>query len=197
MNMYLLIGIVAGIVQLYAIIPYAKSILARETRPNIVSWILWTLLQLVAIWIQATSGEGFSWSLFLLLAMTFNTSLVVVLCLAGYGDKEFGIIEGASLMLVAVAAGLYAFTRNGPWAIGLNIVGDLIAASPTIVKTWRDPKSEAVGPWAIVTVAAALAVISVENPAFETVGFPAYLICANGLIAALAYIGQKKTTPVT
>ncbi len=192
MNIYLAIGIAAGIIQLYAIIPYARSILARETRPNIVSWTLWTLLQIVTIWIMVTSSEGMSWSLLLLIAMTFNTTLVVVLCLLGYGDKEFGAIEICSLIIVIIAAGLYALTHNAPWAIALNIIGDFVAASPTIWKTWRDPKSEAVEPWAIVTAAAILAVLSVEAPHIESVAFPIYLACVNGVIAGLAFFGQKK-----
>ncbi len=192
MSIYLVIGIIAGIIQLYAIIPYARSILARETRPNIVSWTLWTLLQVVTIWIMVTSSEGMSWSLLLLIAMTVNTSLVVVLCLLGYGDKKFGVIEICSLIIVIVAAGLYAVTHNGPWAIALNIIGDFVAASPTLWKTWRDPMSEAVEPWAIVTAAAILAVLSVEAPHVESVAFPIYLVCVNGLIAGLAFVGQKK-----
>lgn len=191
MNWHLLIGIVAGLIQLYAVIPYVRSILARETRPNVVSWVLWTLLQLITIWIMMTSDGGISWSLILVCAMTFNTSLVVVLCLAGYGDKEFGWVEKACLAIALVTIGLYVATDNGPLAIGFNILADLIAAAPTVWKTWRDPKSEAFGPWAIITVAAVLGVLSVEIASVESIAFPMYLVCVNGSVAALAYFGQR------
>jgi len=192
MNVHLLIGIVAAIVQLYAIVPYVKDILRRETRPNVVSWALWTLLQLIAIWIMVTSTDGFSWALFVLIAATLNTSFVVFLCLRGYGDKEFGFVEKACLAIALVAIGLYLVTKDAKLAIGFNIAADLVAAWPTIMKTAKDPRSEAWFPWFLVSVAAALGVISSEIRDAENLAFPVYLALVNGLIAAIAWFGQRR-----
>ncbi len=196
MNWHLLTGITAGLIQLYAIIPYVKSILKRETKPNIISWTLWTLIQLVAIWIQASSSSGFSWSVILLIAMTFNTSFVVILCLMGYGSKEFGWIEKSCLAIALIAIAFFAFTKNGPIALAFDITADFIAAIPTIIKTWRNPRSEAYGPWLIITVAAALAVFSNETFTAENLSFPIYLTCVNALIAGIAYFGRNKPKPL-
>lgn len=190
MDWHVIVGILAGVIQIYAIIPYVKDILKRETKPNIVSWALWTLIQLVAIWIQVTSADGFSWSLILLIATTFNTGLVVVLCLMGYGYKEFGRIEKSCLVIALVAIGLYAFTRNSELSLAFDIVADLVAALPTFVKTWREPHSEIVGPWVLVAIAAALGTLSSTILDVENLAIPIYLTFSNGTVAALAYFGQ-------
>ena len=195
MNAHLLIGIAAGIIQLYAIVPYVKDILLPDgTRPNVVSWALWTLLQLIAIWIQVTSDGGISWSLILLCATTFNTGLVVVLCLRGYGDKEFGPIEKACLAIALIAIGLYVTTKDAEVALGFNILADLVAAGPTIMKTALNPRSEAWFPWFLVSVAAALGALSSEIRDAENLAFPIYLAIVNGLVAALAFAGRNRNS---
>lgn len=182
----------AGLVQLYAVIPYVRDILKRETKPNIVSWFLWTLLQLVAIWIQVSSPTGFSWSIIFLVAMTFNTALVVVLCLMGYGYQKFGKTEKGCFIVALIAIVLFAVTKNGPVALGFDIAADFIAALPTIVKTWREPRTESFLPWFLISIAALLGVFSSTIMSFENLAFPIYLMCVNGLIAVIAFCGQRK-----
>ncbi len=198
MNWHLLIGIAAAVVHLYAIVPYVKDILRKDgVRPNVVSFALWTLLQLVAIGIMVTSSDGFSWALFVLVASTFGTSFVVVLCLRGYGDDKFGLTEKLCLAIALVAIGLYVVTKDAVLAIGFNIVADLVAAWPTIAKTFRDPRSEAWFPWFLVSLAAALGTLSSEIRDVENLAFPIYLVLVNGLIASLAFAGRgKRPSPV-
>ena len=198
MNWHLLIGIAAAVVHLYAIVPYVKDVLRKDgVRPNVVSFALWTLLQLVAIGIMVTSSDGFSWALFVLVASTFGTSFVVVLCLRGYGDDKFGLTEKLCLAIALVAIGLYVVTKDAVLAIGFNIVADLVAAWPTIAKTFRDPRSEAWFPWFLVSLAAALGTLSSEIRDVENLAFPIYLVLVNGLIASLAFAGRgKRPSPV-
>ncbi|TAK04057.1 hypothetical protein EPO34_02780 [Patescibacteria group bacterium] len=191
MDWHLLIGIAAGVLQVSAIVPYVRDILKRQTKPNIVSWALWTLIQLIAIWVLVTSEAGFSWSLILLLATTFNTGLVVVLCLMGYGYKEFGHVEKACLTIALVAIALYVFTKDAALSLAFDIVADLVAATPTIVKTFREPHTEAVMPWVMVSVAAALGALSSTIIDVENLALPIYLAFVNGLIAAIAFFGQR------
>lgn len=197
MSWHLLIGILAGVIQVTAIVPYVKSILKRETQPNIVSWALWTLIQVIAIWIQLNADQGFSWSLILLLATTFNTGLVTILCLRGYGYKSFGWVEKLCLASALVAIGLYAWTDNATLSLTFDIIADLIAAVPTLVKTWKEPHTEEVVPWVMVSIAAALGAASSTIIDVENLALPIYLALVNGAIAAVAFVGQRiKTQPV-
>jgi len=193
MNWHLLIGIIAGIIQLAGTVPYVMDILRPGgTRPNVVSWSLWLLLQLVAIWIQVTSAGGFSWSVVYMVATALVMGLIVFLCLRGYGYKQFGLVEKMCLPLALLAIGCYVLTKNGPLSLVFDVAAYMVADLPTIVKTWRDPKSEAALPWMIATVAAALGALSSTIITPENLVLPIYLTLGNGLIATLAYFGQRR-----
>lgn len=192
MNWHLTVGVIAGFLQVYSVIPYVRDILAGGTKPNAVSWTLWTLIQLTGIWIQVSSPDGFSWSLILMIATTFNTGLVVFLCALGYGYKKFGPIEWTCLPLALAALALYAVTRNGPLALAFLVVAYVVSDFPTIVKTWKDPLSEATFPWFLAAVATALGVASSTIYDIENLILPIYLTLGNGTIAAFAWFGQRR-----
>src|SRR3989344_5247088 len=47
MDWHLILGISAGLIAIGATVPYILSIIRGETRPNVVSWSLWTIIVLV------------------------------------------------------------------------------------------------------------------------------------------------------
>ncbi|MEI6511054.1 MAG: hypothetical protein WCO25_03370 [Candidatus Uhrbacteria bacterium] len=193
MNWHLLIGILAGIIQLAGTVPYVKDILRPGgTRPNVVSWSLWLVLQLVAIWIQVTSAGGISWSVLYMVATALVMGLIVVLCLRGYGSKQFGLVEKICIPLAILAIACYVMTRNGALSLVFDIAAYMVADAPTIFKTWRDPRSEAAFPWMIATIAAALGALSSTIMTPENLALPIYLVIGNGLIAAFAFFGQRR-----
>lgn len=192
MNWHQIIGILAGVIQIAAMVPYVKDILKGETRPNIVSWALWTLIQIIGIWVLLASPEGYSWALILLTATTLNTGLVVILCLFGYGSRQFGKLELVCLVLALVAIALWITSKNAALTLIFDILADVVAAIPTLVKTWREPYSEAVLPWVMICFAAALGALSSTIINIENLALPIYLALMNGSIAALAFYGQSR-----
>lgn len=184
MDWHIALGIIAGIIQVAAMAPYLKSILKRETKPNIVTWTLWTCLQLIAL--MAQFSHGASWSVIWLVATTFNTSLVVILCLLGYGYGKIGRVEKVCFFLCVVAVGFWQLTAAAALAIGFSILADVISAVPTLVKTWKEPETETPFPWFMVSFAALLGAFSTTIFNFENLAFSIYLTILNGSIALLA-----------
>ena len=80
------LGVLAGCIEVYSIVPYIRDMLHGETGPNIVSWTLWTLIQMIIVAAQFTAGA--SLSIAVPVIMTVNTLLVLSLCLFGYGYKN-------------------------------------------------------------------------------------------------------------
>lgn len=192
MNVYPILGIAAGFIQIAAIVPYVKDIINGKTRPNIVSWSLWTLIQVIGIWILLTAPDGYSWSLVLLGTTTFNTGLVVLLCLLGYGSRQFGKLELICLVLAFIAMGLWIASENAILTLTFDIFADFVAALPTLVKTWKDPFSEAALPWAMICLAAILGTLSSTIIDVENLALPIYLAFINGTIAIMAFHGQSR-----
>jgi hypothetical protein len=170
---------------------YIKDILqGGETKPNAVSFFLWTVLQAIAL--AAQFKEGASWSIVIVIAVTLNTGAVTILALIGYGYRKYGKTElYCSILAVAAIVG-WKVTGNPILAIFFAIAGDLFAFVPTVVKTYREPRTEHWPAWGIVTAASVLGVLSSDQLDMANLAFPVYLLVSNGAIFSLAYFGRNK-----
>lgn len=191
MNWHAILGIGAGVLQVSSIIPYIRDIIRGDARPNIVSFALWTTIQVIAIAAQISAGA--SWSLALLFATTFNTTLVVILCLRGYGYKKYGLVDKACLGLAVLTLVLWQITNNAVLALVLAVVTDLIASLPTIVKTYKDPFSETVLPWFMIVIAAAMGAASTTIFNVANLIYPLYMFAMNSTITGLTFFGRQRS----
>ncbi len=188
-NWHMALGIISGFVQVYSIVPYIKSILKGQTRPNVISWSLWLVLQAIAIFGQISAGA--SWSLIFLLAMFFNIVLVLIISARGYGYKKYGWLDFVCLASAIAAIIVWKTTGDPVLAIAGVVIADFIALIPTIAKTWREPFSESAISWLILTVAAILAIFSTVKIDFANLLYPVYAVLSSLIVVCLAYFGQR------
>ncbi len=184
-----ILGLIAGLLAIYAIVPYIKDILHGTTRPNAVSYTIWEFLLLISLCAQLTSGA--SWSVLMLAGDLVGTGIIVILCLKGYGYRKYGPLEWTCLALAILAIVLWQITKQPLLAIIFALIADLMAAVPTIVKTYRDPWSEVPTTWFIIAGAACLSLISTEIHDAPNMLFPAYLLFVNGLVGTMAFFGRR------
>jgi hypothetical protein len=186
---HMALGIVSGAVQVYSIVPYIRGILKGATRPNIISWFLWLVLQSIAIAGQITAGA--SWPLIFLFATTFNVCLVLFFALKGYGYKKYGWLDFACLFCAIAAIIIWRITNEPVMAILMAVVADFIALIPTIWKTYKEPFSETAVAWLLLAIAAILAIISTTKFDAPNLLYPAYSAISALVVAALAHFGQR------
>lgn len=184
-----ILGIIAGLLAMGAVIPYIKDILHGTSKPNTVSFAIWEFLLLISFLAQLTSGA--SWSILMLAGDLIGTGIIVILCLKGYGYHKYGWTEWVCLALAILAIVLWQVTKEPVLAIIFALIADLMAAVPTVVKTYRDPWSEAPTMWFIIAFAAILSLVSTEIHDAPNILFPAYLLCINGLVGTMALVGRK------
>lgn len=190
MEWHLIVGIVAGIVQAISVVPYIKDMLHGETRPNVVTWFLWMVIQIIIIAAQFSAGA--SWSVIILIVMTLNTMAVLLLCLKGYGYKKYGKIDFVCFLLAILAIVVWQITNEPVLAIVFSVVADFFALAPTIVKTYREPNSESAFPWFLNVVAGVLAVISTTKFDLANVLFPVYYIVTDSSLVILMLRGRRR-----
>jgi hypothetical protein len=183
------LGIVSGILAMLAIIPYVKDILHGTTRPNVVSWLLWVLLLLIGVLAQLSAGA--SWSLVFVIGDLIGTSSILVLCLVGYGYGKYTRLDGFCFVLALVAIVLWQITDQPLLAIGLAVVADFLAGFPTLVKSYKDPKSEEPTQFFIIAIAALLGIFAttIFDPA--NLIFPIYLFGINAAIGGTAFVRAR------
>src|SRR3989344_10830 len=196
LNWQIVTAALSGVFAVAGGVFYIKDILqGGETKPNAVSFFLWTVLQAIALIAQIEAGA--SLSVVLMFFVTINTAIVTVLAVVGYGYQKYGKVDFLCFISAVAAIALWQVTGNPVLAIILAIVGDFLAALPTIVKTYREPRSEHLTAWAFVTAASALGVLSTDRLDAANLAFPLYLVVGNGSIFALAYFGRKKKRIIT
>lgn len=189
MDWHEIAAILSGVVQFSSVVPYVWSMVKGTTRPNVISWIVWTLLQVIAITAQFSAGA--SWSVIILVVMTFNTVLVTFLGLVGYGYRKYGVLDWTCFTLAILAILLWRVTSNPVNALILLVAADFLAVIPTLIKTVREPYSELPLGWFLIAVAAMLSIASTTIFNTANLIYPVYLFIVNALVCIVAFVGQR------
>ncbi len=194
MDWHAVVGILAGCIQFFVTIPYIFAIVRGTTRPNVVSWFLWTLTVCIAASAQISAGA--SWSLWLLIGSGMGCLAVLCMCAIGYGYKKFGFVEAASLFFALGALVLWWMTSSPVVAIVCTIVADGVAYIPTMVKVYREPVSEVSFYWETQSGADVLALISSTKIDAANMLFPISFALLNGMVAAIIRIQKYRRAKV-
>lgn len=186
-----LLAIVSGLLALGSFIPYVITTLQGTTRPNRVTWWIWTLQG----WILTSTYylSGGEHTIWLPLADTILVTVVALLSFR-YGEAGHTRIDTISLMGAGISILLWVTLGSPLTALYFGILVSLMGAVPTIVKTYRAPETENSLSWGIFSVAATInlfalpVVLSAENV------YPLYLLLINGTIFLLAFFGKRSPT---
>ncbi len=180
---------ISGILTFVAVVPYVRDMLRGTTRPNVVTWGLWLLVQGIFASAQYTSGA--SWSIVLPLTEMLTVGFVVFLALIGYGYGKYARLDIVCFLLAIAAIVLWQLTQEPLFALIFSVVADCIAAIPTLVKSYKDPSSETASSYLLVVAGALFALLSSRLWNLPNLLWPAYLFALNGSIFCLVLFGQR------
>ena len=189
MDWHAVVGIVAGVIHLGVIVPYLLAMVKGTTRPNIISWFLWTVIQGIIVIAQFTSGA--SWSIVIPIASGIGNCVVLAFAIAGYGYKRFEAVDVASLLLAAAAMIFWALTSNPLTAILCAVLADAISYVPTLFKTYRDRYSETAVYWAGLVTADLLALVATTRFDLANILVPISYGVMNTLVVLLCFFGKE------
>jgi hypothetical protein len=169
-------------ISLYGVFFYIRDTIRGTTKPNRVTWILWTIAPLVGVYISYRNGVAFP--LLLSTCMAGFSPLLVVI--ASYANKksywkttDFDYICGA-LSLCAIV--LWITTHNAVLSLAAAIVADACAGIPTVIKAWNASTTETVSPYLYGMVNQVLTFLAITQFSFTNTSFPLYFILINSLI---------------
>jgi hypothetical protein len=181
--------IVGAAVQLIGVFSYVKDTLKGETKPNKVTWLLWSIAPLIAT--VAAMSTGVTWAVLPVFISGFGPLLVFVASFvnknAYWKLEKFDYICGLLSILALI---LWGITKLPEVAIVFAIASDGFAAVPTIIKAWKYPETENAGPFTAGVFNSLTSFAAIKAWTFSAYAFPIYLVFINGIIA-LAVYGQK------
>lgn len=121
---------------------YIRDIFRGKTKPNLVSWGLWSVAALIATG-AAISANADGWATVRIFVAGFTPLLISIAALMApqsyWKLTKFDFACGA---LSVVALGFWLLAGQPILAILLAAIADLFALIPTITKAWKHPETE-------------------------------------------------------
>lgn len=172
---------------------YAKDTFNGKTRPNRVTWFLWALAPLIAFIAQMNKGVDIRVAL-----MTFMVGFgPLMVFIASFLNKKsvwkISKLDIACGTLSVAGLSLWLITQDGNLAIVFTILADLFAGIPTIIKSYKEPKTESYLVFLFGAISAAITLLTIKNWSLANYGFPTYIfaICLLLFILIKFKVGLK------
>lgn len=179
------------VLEVVSLWPYIEDMLHGSTRPNRVSFVLWTTCQAIAV--AAMYKEiGWSFPVVALGLTTMSLALITVLAFSGYGYNKYEKTDGVSFVLSVMAIVGWQTVGEPMVAIFFAIGADVFATIPTIRKSWREPQTEHAGAWGLVALGYFFGVLSSGYEDVADWAMLSYLTAMCTTIFLVVYFRQKR-----
>ncbi len=157
---------------------YWIDVVKGKTKPNIITWLFWTLIPSIAFIAQIASGVRHEASLTLAFAITpFLVTITALLkSSARWKIVKFDLVMGS---LAGVGVILWQVTKDPVWAVIFSVLADLFATLPTVIKTYKFPETESYMAFIWNVIGSFIVLLTIKNWQIENFLFPLYsfLIC--------------------
>ena len=178
---FVIVGVLLQIIGSWS---YLRDTIKGKIQPNKVTWFLWALAPLIAFAAEVKQGVG------ILALTTFIVGFIpLVIFIASFVNKksEWKITK-LDIFCGTVSLGgilLWSITKVGNIAIFFSILADGLAATPTIIKSYRYPETENATIYLFAIINAAIGILAVQKWAFEQYGYPVYLLLVDLILFLL------------
>ncbi|MDA3840460.1 MAG: hypothetical protein PF572_05185 [Patescibacteria group bacterium] len=177
-------------VQLYGIFFYIRETIRGNTKPNRVTWLMWSLAPLIGS--AAAFSDGVRWAVLPVFIAGFAPLLVFM---ASFVNKKsywklvsFDYLCGVSSMLALV---LWWITKEPLIAIFFAIASDGFAAIPTLVKSRKHPETESVEAYTTGLFNSLTSFFALRTFGISELAFPIYLVLVNSSLIVTIRSGKK------
>jgi hypothetical protein len=177
-------------IQIIGSFGYCLDTLRGKIQPNRITWLLWSLIPMVAFFAQRSQGVemqslmtfsvGFI-PLFVLLASFFNAKAVWKL---GKFDFICGFLSLLGILL-------WYITKEGNIAIIFSIAADFLAAIPTVIKSYTHPQSESINNYFAAILNSIITILTIKKFDFANSSFAFYILFINSFIFFLVKFKVK------
>ena len=181
------IGVIIG---LLGYLLYIRDTIRYNTRPHLFSWLIWTILELIALGIQITEGAGIGAAVSGVSALG---CFVVMLLAIKKGEKSFPVIDWIFLASSLGALILWLVADQPVAATILIVTTDIFAFAPTFRKAYTRPHEETLLEYAAAGAKFVFGLGALRTYSLTTWLYPLYLVLANFSFVVFALIRRRQT----
>lgn len=172
-TMLVIFGIAAGVLSIFAFLPYIFDTVVGRTQPQRASWFIWSVLGSIAFVAQVY--EGATGSLWFAGIQASGTIVVFLLSIRRGHGKYLNKTDLTTLAAAGIGLVLWYFTESALYALIITISISLLGGLATVIKAYRHPQSETLITWVLSLIAATCAIVSVGEADFVLLAYPLYL----------------------
>ena len=176
-------------VQVVGMAAYIKETLQGKTKPNRMSWLMWSATPLIAGVAALADGAGLA-----ALPTLISGSSALVGLLASFANRnaywKLGRFDYLCGLFSVLALVLWYITREPVIAILFAIISDIFATTPTVIKSWKQPKTETALAYTTGLFNALTSFTAIQTLTFSSIAFPLYWSLANCCIILALYRGK-------
>ncbi len=165
---------------------YLKDTLWGNTKPNRVTYVLWSVAPMIGT--VAALSEGVTWAVLPVFMAGFGPFLIL---LASFVNKNaywklefFDYLCGFFSVLALI---LWWTTKEASVAILFAVISDTFALIPTLKKCWLYPETETGISYASSLFNSLTSFLAIKMWNFSSVAFPVYLVISNALLVLGGY----------
>jgi hypothetical protein len=190
MTQYLpILGAAAWIISAFF---YAKdAVISGTTKPNRVSWLMWAIAPLIAA--AASYATGVRWAALPVFVAGFGSLLIFLASFVNpksyWKLENFDYICGA---LSGLSLILWWITKEPLVAIILAIISDGFASIPTVIKSWKHPKTESGTLYISALFNVLTGFFALKTFGISELAFPIYLVLLDIILITGIYRGRLK-----
>jgi len=174
--------IVGAMVQLAGVFSYLKGTIRGETKPNRITWFMWSIAPLIAS--AAGLASGVTWAVLPVFMSGFGPLIIFI---ASFVNKnsywKLEIFDWLCGIFSALALILWWITKDPVVAIIFAILSDLSAGLPTLIKSWKFPETENATAFLTGIFNALTSFAAIKIWVFSSYAFISYIVLMDSLIA--------------
>lgn len=181
-------------VEVIGVIPYLRDTLHGVTKPNQVTWLLWSMAPLIAA--TAAFSDGVGWPVIPVL-LAGLTPLVVFVASFAHSTAmwKLGTVDYICGALSVIALVIWKVTHRPDIAIFFSIVSDALATLPTLRKSWLYPETETPSAYLTTLIGALTGLLASQTWSVSECAFLIYLVITFTILPGIIYF-QRLSPPI-
>jgi hypothetical protein len=175
--------IIGFILNLWGCAVYARDTIKGKTKPNRITWFMWTLAPTIAFVAEINKGVG----LISIMTLSIGLGPLIVLLASFSSKKSYWKLRQTDYLcglLSLLGLALWIIYRDANIAIVFSIAADIFAALPTLAKSYRHPETESVEAYWPTILNAGITLLAIDTWTVANYGFPIYTFIINVVFVA-------------
>jgi hypothetical protein len=184
--------LVGSIIGILAFLPYFRDVLRSTTKPHPFTWVVWTLINLIAFFAQVAGGGGLGAGVTLVVALD---CLSITVFSFVRGERSITFLDYLCFAAALIGVVLWQLTRNPFTAILFVTLADAAATIPTLRKSYLRPQEETMSSYALSAVRSFVAVFALSAINLTTALYPVFIVVADTVVVLILFIRRGRSAP--